>query len=134
MFGNCFFLLFFVSNFFFFYFWDYKTCLATQNGQNMKIFLKTQFVKEIENKQKTSFSQLLLKIWDLKPPPPPFFELPNKFFHLENRKLEKKKKSYQPYDLSLYQKTLPFQLKIMRWLFLVNFFLGDWFIKHHLAQ
>ena len=37
-----------------FYFWDQKTCLATQNRQ--KTVLKTQFVKEIENMQKAVFS------------------------------------------------------------------------------
>ena len=55
MFGNCFSPYFLFSKTIF-YFWDWKTCLATQNGQKIKIVFKTQFVKETENMQKAVFS------------------------------------------------------------------------------
>ena len=45
MFGNYFFLLFFVSKKKKIYFWNKKTCLAIQNRQKTKFVFKTQFVK-----------------------------------------------------------------------------------------
>ena len=55
MFGN-YFLPYFLFSKTIFYFWDWKTCLATQNRQKTKTVVKTQFVKETENIQKTIFS------------------------------------------------------------------------------
>ena len=50
MFGNYFFLLFYIFKNNFLVLRQKKTCLATQNRLKTKTVLKTQFVKEIENR------------------------------------------------------------------------------------